>query len=120
MVLVNSSIWVDHFRRGNAGLILKLEQGEALIHPWILGELATGQLRQRAKILTYLKCLPSLTEVPLLRLLSFVEEFQLYSKGLGLVDCQLLASAIESKSSLMTLDKGLAKAAASLGVLEKE
>jgi hypothetical protein len=117
MVLIDTSVWVDHLRNGNDGVRRVLEAGEAICHPWVIGELACGHLIRRREVLALLESLPAAGRVTDEELLFFIEKHQLYGQGLGLVDAHLLASSAVGSSRLWTLDKRLRKAARAL-VLE--
>ncbi len=113
-VLVDTSVWVDHLRGGNQQLVDLLENGQVLCHPDVIGELACGNLHNRAEILELLNALPQATTVTFSEALTFLEVHHLYGRGLGWIDTQLLASARLSGCPLWTLDRRLAKAAAEL------
>lgn len=115
-VLADTSVWVDHLRRGNAGLIDLLQAGQIYAHPFVIGELACGNLGQRAKILEALSELPQALVVDNGRVLDFLNEEKLMGRGLGWVDVSLLASAVQSGLVFWTLDRRLATAAAELDV----
>lgn len=94
MIIVDSNIWISHFRMHNALLTELLENGEVLLHPYVHIELALGSIPRRAETLEFLADLPQPVLAEPNELLSFIEKRQLYSKGIGLVDCHLLLSAI--------------------------
>jgi predicted nucleic acid-binding protein len=115
MILVDTSVWVEHFRAGNS-LSDVLHEGLVLTHPFVIGELACGNLRNRAHILTDLDALPravSATEEEVRRL---VEERRLWGRGIGWIDANILASAALTHCGLWTLDQQLERAAAAAGV----
>lgn len=114
MILVDTSVWVDHLRAGNPTLAGLLEHGEVVTHPFIVGELACGSLRNRAEILNLLNALPAAPEAEHAEVLAFVEGHRLDGRGIGWVDAHLLASARLSGSVVWTLDRRLRKVAASL------
>ena len=114
MALVDTSVWISHFRDGNERLAELLETGEVVCHPFIIGELACGDLKNRARILSLLDALPKAPLVETEEVLAFVEGRDLWGKGLGYVDVHLLAAALLSGLPLWTLDKQLDKSAASL------
>jgi len=116
MVLVDTSVWVLHLREGNSGLGDILNEGNVACHPFIVGELACGGLRNRATILTLLESLPMTSVVTHEDVLTFIEYHRLMGKGMGYIDVHLLASAIESDLPLWTLDKKLERIAESLHV----
>lgn len=116
MVLVDTSVWVEHLRRGEPGLRTLLHEGEAICHPFVMGELACGHLQSREQILSLLKALPSAALVEPDEILFFIEERKLAGLGLGLIDVHLLASCLISRVKLWTLDKRLKVVAVRLGV----
>lgn len=116
MVLVDTSVWVDHLRRGNADLAGLLEEQEVLCHPFILGELACGNLRKRAEVLALLAALPGANVAEDGEVLHLLEAKRLHGKGLGWVDAHLVASALLTDSALWTLDKPLQRAATTLRI----
>jgi hypothetical protein len=120
MVLVDTSVWVSHLREGNAGLAALLNHGEVLCHPFIVGELACGNLKDRAVIISYLEFLPMGVTAQHEEVLAFIEDNHLMGKGLGYVDVHLLVSAILTGASLWTFDKRLAQVAASLNFKYQE
>lgn len=116
MILVDTSIWIDHFRRNNAQLVRVLEAGLVLCHPFVIGELACGHLRQRARILAALGDLPSAPVATHHEALVFLERHALAGRGIGWMDAHLLAStALAGDACLWTRDKRLASVAADLG-----
>ncbi|ABW66221.1 type II toxin-antitoxin system VapC family toxin [Desulfosudis oleivorans] len=116
MVLVDTSVWVAHFRDGSPGLAALLNDGRVMCHPLIVGELACGNLKDRAVILTHLQLLPMSTEAEHHEVLAFIENHHLMGKGLGYVDMHLLASAALTGVPLWTFDKKLAQASDILGI----
>ncbi len=116
MILVDTSVWVDHFRAADRRLAALLEDGQVFCHPFVIGELACGNLRRRAEVLSLLADLPRLPVLAAEDVLSFVDGHRLMGKGLGWVDVHLLATAVESSETLWTKDRRLADAANRLGV----
>lgn len=116
MILVDTSVWVDHFRRGNPRLGNLLEDGAALCHPFVSGELACGTLRDRATTLELFGALPVAAVATDVEALAFLEARRLMGRGLGYIDVHLLAAASLSGTRLWTLDKRLAEAARQLGL----
>ena len=116
MVLVDTSVWIAHLRHGNVGLETLLADSSVASHPFVIGELACGNLSNRAEILTLLQALPMVTHVEHEEVLRFVEDHHLMGKGLGYVDLHLVASALLSNVPLWTRDKRLDNSARSLGV----
>lgn len=111
MILVDSSIWIDHFRRNNERLVTFLEAGQVLCHPFILGELALGTLRQRRLILQLLRDLPQAALVQDEEVLAFIERHELAGSGIGYIDAHLLSSSRLAATPLWTRDKRLAEVA---------
>jgi len=116
MVLVDTSVWVSHFRDGNDKLANLLDDGRVLCHPLIVGELACGNLQDRADILSFLQLLPMSIEAEHEEVLSFIENNRLMGKGMGYIDVHLIASALLTGVPVWTLDKKLAQAADSLHI----
>jgi hypothetical protein len=117
VILVDTSVWVDHFRRGDGALRSLLEAGEVSAHPFVIGELACGRLARRREVLTWLGALPSLEVVDHEEALGFVERHALEGRGIGWVDVHLLASAALARTRLWTRDRALRAVA---GALELE
>lgn len=108
MILVDSSVWVDHLRRGDARLRALLENARVLAHPFVVGEIACGSLADRALVLELLRDLPMAAVADNEEVLLFVDRHRLHGKGLGYVDVHLLASvSLTPGSRLWTRDKRL-------------
>lgn len=111
MILADTSIWIDHFRTGDATLAEMLNQGRVLMHPFVLGELALGNFRRR-DVLAALRDLPSAVVATNSEVLDFIERNTLFGLGIGYGDAHLLAAvALTPSASLLTRDSRLAKAA---------
>lgn len=120
MILVDTSVWIEHFRKTRPPLVVALEQEEVLIHPFVKGELACGNIRYRSEILYHLGRLPQAPRATDDEVLSFIEARSLGGRGIGYLDAHLLASAsIHGTARFWTLDKRLAKVAETLGLLHK-
>jgi len=119
MVLVDTSVWVSHLRDGSIELANLLNDGGVLCHPLIVGELACGNLKDRAVILSFLQLLPMGIEAEHEEVLSFIENNRLMGKGIGYVDAHLIASAILTGIPIWTLDKKLVQVAGSLQIKYK-
>ena len=119
MVLVDTSVWVAHLRNGSTELANLLNNGSVLCHPLIVGELACGNLKDRAIILSFLKLLPMSIEADHEEVLSFIEDNRLMGKGIGYTDAQIVASAVLTGIPIWTLDKKLAQVADELRVRYK-
>ncbi len=117
MILADTSVWIDHFRAGDKELRRQLEQGNVVIHPFIIAELALGSLRERRRVLALLDSLPPLRIAQTDEVRAMIEERVLYGHGIGLVDAQLIASSlIRPGTMLWTRDRRLRKAAEKLGI----
>jgi predicted nucleic acid-binding protein len=114
MILADTSVWVEHLRAGVPELVVLLSDGRIVNHPFVIGELACGNLRNRLEILSSLAALPSASVAAHEEVLRFVTQRKLHGKGLGWVDVHLLASSLLTGCALWTRDKGLAAAAAGL------
>jgi predicted nucleic acid-binding protein len=114
VVLVDTSVWVFHFRETQTSLVELLNNGEAACHPFIIGELACGNLKNRTGIIRLLEALPATPVVEHEELLSFIEARKVMGKGLGYVDAHLLAAALLTGVPIWTLDKKLDKMAEEL------
>ena len=115
MILVDTSVWIDHLRVGVPALVTALERGQVLMHPFVLGELACGNLKYRSQVLELLGNLPPApiaTEVEALR---FIERRALMGRGIGYIDAHLLAAtALIGAARLWTRDRRLAAVATEL------
>ena len=121
-VLVDTSVWVDHFRRRNDSLVSLMRNDLALVHPMVLLELACGTPRApRAKTLSDLGLLLHAEQASLEEVMQFVEREKLYGLGCGLVDMALLASTLVTPGAkLWTLDRRLIDLAARFGVAHQQ
>jgi predicted nucleic acid-binding protein len=117
VILVDTAVWIDHFRAGDRQLTELLDRSVVLAHPWVIGELALGNLRNRAEILRLLADLPQATIAMPAELLALIEHRQLYGIGIGYVDAQLLAATmLTDGATLWTRDRRLHAAAQQLEV----
>lgn len=116
MILVDTSVWVFHLRNGLPKLQLLLYDGLVATHPYIIGELACGNLKNRIEILTLLQSLFQVTVAEHDEVMWFIENHQLMGKGLGYIDVHLLAATLLSDAQIWTLDKKLEEAANELRV----
>ena len=114
ITLVDSSVWIDHLRKGNRQLATLLNKGGVCCHRFVIGELACGALHNRDELLGLLRALP---EAPLAEheeVLNFIGERKLAGRGLGWIDVHLLASALLENCKVWTFDKALRAAATEL------
>lgn len=117
MILVDTSVWVDHLRRRDATLARLLDVGGVVTHPFVIGELALGNLRQRDLVLDLLRRLPRAVVATERETLDFIDRNALFGLGIGYVDAHLLAAArLTADGRLWTRDRRLALAADRLGL----
>lgn len=117
MILVDTSVWVDHLRAGDETLAALLNSNQVLVHPFVLGELACGNLRQRMEVLTLLKNLPHAVVALDEEVLFFIEQHGLMGRGIGYVDAHLLAAvALDGGARLWSRDKRLHALAGEMGI----
>jgi predicted nucleic acid-binding protein len=116
MILVDTSVWADHIRRKNEKMAMLMAEGQVLIHPFIVGELALGNLENREVYLTSFASFPSSKMASDTEVMTMIEAKGLYGSGIGYVDAQLLAAAQLSHAKLWTNDKRLHAAAVRLGL----
>ena len=117
MTLVDSSVWIDHLRTGNDRLRVLLDSGGVLMHPFVVGELACGNLTNRGEVLGLLKALPQCPVAMDDEVLTYIERQALMGRGIGYVDVHLLAAAaLEGTARLWTRDKRLGAVAEDLSL----
>jgi predicted nucleic acid-binding protein len=117
LILVDTSVWVQHLRSTDAALVVALNRGEVLIHPFVIGELAMGNLRDRSGLVENLRGLPNVRSANDDEVMTFVEREKLYGRGLGYIDAHLLASVrLTPGARLWSRDRRLTVAAAALEV----
>jgi len=117
VILADTSIWIDHFRSADKELQKHLNQGNIVIHPFVIAELALASLRERRKTLALLDLLPQARVVQTSEVRAMIEARRLYNLGIGLPDAHLIASVlISAPTALWTRDKRLRAAAVRLGI----
>lgn len=117
MILVDTSVWIDHFRHGDVRLQQVLADGSAMVHPFVIGELALGSLRQRGVILESLAALPQATVAAPEEVLVLIAAEALHGRGIGYVDAHLVASVrLTPGAVLWTRDRRLATVAEEMGL----
>lgn len=117
MIVVDTSVWIDHLRTSIPLLADALEGEDVLVHPFIIGELACGEMKQRREVLRLLATLPSSVMATDEETLHFIERYHLMGKGIGYIDAHLLASVtLTDGAQLWTRDKRLAGIAARLKI----
>lgn len=117
MILVDTSVWVDHLRRRDSGLVALLQAGQVFAHPFVIGEIALGNLNQRQAVLGYLAKLPQAAVARDEEVLHFIDRNGLAGTGIGYVDAHLLASVqLVAGTALLTRDKRLHGAAIQLNL----
>lgn len=116
MFLVDTSVWVGHFRSSNPGLRELLNEGLVLMHPFVIGELACGSMRNRKGVLANLQELPLAISADHNEVIQLIDQRALWSKGIGWIDAHLIASALLTDCRLWTLDGRMHAAATSARV----
>lgn len=118
MILVDTSVWIDHFRSGDSSLVNLLNNGQVLIHPFVIGELALGNLRQRDVVLDTLSNMPKARIAADDEVLTYISQCNLYGLGIGYIGAHLLASVrLTANAFLWSRDKRLCAAAEQLALL---
>lgn len=116
MILADTPVWIDHFRKSSRHLSSLLDAESVCIHPFVLGELACGNIGNRKEIIILLQALPSIHKATDDEILHFIERHRLYGRGIGLIDVHLLASCFINKCLIWTLDRRLKRVAGELDV----
>lgn len=118
--MVDTSVWIDHLRKGNPGLATLLRDGHVLGHPWVRGELALGTLADRTRVLALLSNLPQATTATVDDVSGLIEARRLFGRGIGYVDAHLLAATLLTPNArLWTRDRRLEEVAAHLSVAHR-
>ncbi|HHQ14133.1 MAG TPA: type II toxin-antitoxin system VapC family toxin [Chromatiales bacterium] len=116
MILVDTSVWIDHLRTGDEQLAELLNRSQVVTHPFVIGELACGNLRQRDEVLRLLGDLPQAVIASQQEVLHLIERNELMGLGIGFIDAHLLASvALTDTAVIWTRDRRLQKVARMLG-----
>lgn len=117
MILVDTSVWIDHLRASDERMTQRLLAGQVLAHPFVLGELALGKLRNRDTVLGALQDMPQAAVATEPEVLRLIGEKGLFGLGIGYIDAHLLAAVLLTPGSLLwTRDKRLLAASAQLGI----
>ena len=116
MILADTSVWVDYFRKDLPELGECLQRGEVVMHPFVVGELACGNFSNRDETLELLQQLRAVTVAEHAEVKSFIRAQKLHGRGIGYVDVHLLAAAAIERCQLWTLDKRLNALATSMGI----
>jgi predicted nucleic acid-binding protein len=117
MVLVDMSIWIDHFRRGDPQMTALLDRGDVIMHPFVLGELVLGNVPKIARMIDDLRALPKAIAASTDEVLEFISDRKLSGSGIGYVDVHLLAAAaLTPETFIWTRDQRLRAAAQSLSL----
>jgi predicted nucleic acid-binding protein len=115
LILVDTSVWVDHLRRADKTLAMLLDDDNVLTHPFVIGELALGNLRHRDRILADLRDLPQASVASNDEVMHFITRYRLFGRGIGYVDAHLLAAVrLSPGSALFTRDRRLSAVAEQL------
>jgi predicted nucleic acid-binding protein len=121
MILVDSSVWVDHLRQGDQRLVTLLDSSQVLTHPFVIGEIALGSLKNRESILGSLKGLPLAETATDEEVQQFIESNALFGLGIGYIDAHLLAAVrLNAGSQLWTRDKRLGAVANRMGLTAEQ
>ena len=120
MILVDTSVWIDHLRQGDAALAAALQAGAVGMHPFVVGELACGHLRARTEVLGLLQALPPLAVATEREVLYFIDTHSLMGRGIGYIDAHLLAASRLAGAALWTRDKRLHAVATELALAHAE
>ena len=121
MILVDSSVWVDHLRQGDQRLVTLLEASQVLTHPFVVGEIALGSLKNRETILGSMKGLPQAATATDEEVQQFIESNALFGLGIGYIDAHLLAAVrLDAGSRLWTRDKRLGAVANRMGLAAEQ
>lgn len=117
MILVDTSVWIDHLRAGDPDLVRLLRRNRVLAHPWVIGELALGNLSGRTDLLRLLGGLPQASVASDDEVLTLIESQHLFGRGIGYVDAHLLAATLLTPDArLWTRDRRLAAVAVAQGI----
>ena len=118
MILVDTSIWIDHFRYDDAELRKIINDDQLLCHPFVVGELALGSVRERGAVLAYLAAQREAMIATHAEVMTMIDRHSIFSMGIGYTDAHLLTSTLlDGRSSLWTRDKRLAAAAQKVGAV---
>jgi predicted nucleic acid-binding protein len=113
-ILVDTSVWINHFRKNSPTLQRLLDNDLVLCHPLVIGEIACGNMKHRSEVLESLAMLPTTLTLDYQELLTFIETHRLFGQGLGWIDIHLLASTLLQQVTLWTLNQSLRNAARKL------
>ena len=116
MIMVDTSVWISHFRKTEKDLVDLLNKEMVACHPYIIGEIACGNLNNRSEIILLLQSLPVTIQANHEEVLQFIEMNKIMGQGIGYIDVHLLVSALLTKVSIWTFDKKLQKVVRILGV----
>ena len=116
MILVDTSVWIDHFRSADPRLEDVLQHGRVACHPFVIGEVALGHLRRRTEVIALMSELPSVPVVDHLKVMAFIEAHGLMATGIGWVDAHLLCAASLSAIAIWSGDRPLRRQASRLGL----
>jgi predicted nucleic acid-binding protein len=107
VILVDTSVWIEHFRSPSRLLGELLEREQVFVHPFVLGEIACGNLQNRKEIVALMRSLPAVQRADDHEILFFIEQRGLMGRGIGLIDIHLLASCLMQPCLIWTADKRL-------------
>jgi predicted nucleic acid-binding protein len=116
VILIDTSVWIDHFRAAEPRLVDALEDGRVACHPFVIGEVALGHLRRRAEVIALMSELPSVPVVEHPQVMAFIETHRLMATGIGWTDAHLLCAASRSGTVIWSGDRPLRRQASRLGL----
>lgn len=116
MILVDTSVWIEHLRRCDRQLTMLLEADDVVCHPFVIGELACGSLARRHAILELLHALPRTRQADHDEILAFIDDQHLHGSGIGLIDAHILWASVNEAHVLCTRDAPLRRIAVRLGI----
>lgn len=116
MILADTSVWISHLHRPRRDLMDALMGGQAVMHPFVIGELACGRIRRRKEQIALMRAMPAIAPASHDEVMVLIEERKLHGRGIGWVDAHLLAAALLAQARLLTDDRALQAAARVLGV----
>jgi len=116
LILVDTSVWIRHFRSTNAALVTLLDENRVAMHDFVIGELACGQLKHREEIVSLIGALPRFETLPHQDVLYLVNSRKLYGTGIGWIDTHLLASTLDVGARIWSFDKSLENVAQKLSI----
>jgi predicted nucleic acid-binding protein len=116
VIVADTSVWIDHFRRRSEQLAARLDEGVIAVHECVIGELTCGRLQQRMQVLQLMRAMPAVPTASFEEVLHLVERRKLMGRGIGWTDAHLLAGCMLGRARLWSLDARLMRVAAELEI----